>query len=132
MGNMAVSYTHLDVYKRQVLSPDSEKGIAYTRKAGIMAVQEQKKTGMQMWQSSVWQKRPETVSYTHLDVYKRQGQIARKHNLLFIVDASQTAGVLPINIREMNIDAVSYTHLDVYKRQGQRGYRLRAFRRCYL
>ena len=28
-----------------VLSPDSEKGIAYTIKAGIMAVQEQKKTG---------------------------------------------------------------------------------------
>ena len=30
-----------------VLSPDSEKGISYTIKAGIMAVHEQKKTGMQ-------------------------------------------------------------------------------------
>jgi len=30
-----------------VLSPDSEKGISYTIKAGIMAVQEQKKNGMQ-------------------------------------------------------------------------------------
>lgn len=30
-----------------VLSSDSEKGISYTIKAGIMAVQEQKKTGMQ-------------------------------------------------------------------------------------
>lgn len=30
-----------------VLSPDSEKGISYTIKAGIMAVQEKKKTGMQ-------------------------------------------------------------------------------------
>ena len=40
-----------------VLSPDSEKGIAYTIKAGIMAVQEQKKTGMQMWQ-----KKPEKTS----------------------------------------------------------------------
>ena len=30
-----------------VLSPDSEIGISYTIKAGIMAVQEQKKTGMQ-------------------------------------------------------------------------------------
>ena len=30
-----------------VLSPDSEKGISYTIKAGIMAVQEQKKIGMQ-------------------------------------------------------------------------------------
>lgn len=42
-----------------VLSPDSEKGISYTIKAGIMAVHEQKKTGMQMGQSSVWQKKPE-------------------------------------------------------------------------
>ena len=45
-----------------VISPDSEKGISYTIKAGIMAVQEQKKTGMQMWQSSVWQKKPEKNS----------------------------------------------------------------------
>jgi molybdenum cofactor cytidylyltransferase len=45
-----------------VLSPDSEKGISYTIKAGIMAVQEQKKTGMQMWQSSMWQKKPEKNS----------------------------------------------------------------------
>ena len=30
-----------------VISPDSEKGISYTIKAGIMAVHEQKKTGMQ-------------------------------------------------------------------------------------
>lgn len=47
---------------RAVLSPDSEKGISYTIKAGIMAVQEQKKTGMHMWQSSVWQKKPEKNS----------------------------------------------------------------------
>ena len=45
-----------------VISPDSEKGISYTIKAGIMAVQEQKNTGMQMWQSSVWQKKPEKNS----------------------------------------------------------------------
>ena len=47
---------------RAVLSPDSEKGISYTIKAGIMAVQEQKKTGMHMWQSGVWQKKPEKNS----------------------------------------------------------------------
>ena len=45
-----------------VISPDSEKGISYTIKAGIMAVQEQKKTGMQMGQSSVWQKKSEKNS----------------------------------------------------------------------
>ncbi|WP_459448289.1 hypothetical protein [Erwinia amylovora] len=37
------------------------------------------------------------VSYTHLDVYKRQGMMA------------STRGGSPL--------AVSYTHLDVYKRQ---------------
>ncbi|HCF15680.1 MAG TPA: nucleotidyltransferase family protein [Eubacterium sp.] len=46
-----------------VLSPDSEKGISYTIKAGIMAVQEQKKTGMQTGQTSVRQKKPEKSSF---------------------------------------------------------------------
>ena len=41
-----------------VLSPDSEKGISYTIKAGIMAVKEQKKTGMQTGQGGVRQKKP--------------------------------------------------------------------------
>ena len=41
---------------RAVLSPDSEKGISYTIKAGIMAVQEQKK------KNGVWQKKPEKSS----------------------------------------------------------------------
>ena len=39
---------------------------------------------------------------------KSIGQIARKHNLLFIVDASQTAGVLPINVKDMNIDVLCF------------------------
>lgn len=45
-----------------VLSTDSEKGISYTIKAGIMAVQEQKKTGMQTGQTSWRQKKPEKSS----------------------------------------------------------------------
>ena len=47
------------------------------------------------------------VSYTHLDVYKRQGspwEVASVKNLL------KAAYI-----------AVSYTHLDVYKRQGIQG-----------
>ncbi|WP_443596585.1 nucleotidyltransferase family protein [Agathobacter sp.] len=47
---------------RAVLSPDSEKGISYTIKAGIMAVQEQKKTGMQIGQNGVRQKKQEKSS----------------------------------------------------------------------
>ena len=46
----AVSYTHLDVYKRQDFHGDMDFKVGGTRK-GITAI---------------------PVSYTHLDVYKRQ------------------------------------------------------------
>jgi cysteine desulfurase family protein len=36
------------------------------------------------------------------------GQIARAHDLLFLVDAAQTAGVLPIDVRAMNIDLLAF------------------------
>lgn len=32
------------------------------------------------------------------------GEIARKHNIRFLVDASQSAGILPINVEKDNID----------------------------
>lgn len=32
------------------------------------------------------------------------GRLCKKHGCLFVVDAAQTAGTLPINVREMNID----------------------------
>ncbi|MGH7226548.1 MAG: aminotransferase class V-fold PLP-dependent enzyme, partial [Gemmataceae bacterium] len=35
------------------------------------------------------------------------GRIAREHDLLFLVDAAQTAGVVPIDIQEMNIDLLA-------------------------
>lgn len=35
------------------------------------------------------------------------GRIAREHDLLFLVDAAQTAGVIPIDIQEMNIDLLA-------------------------
>lgn len=40
---------------------------------------------------------------------QRVGQLARKNNLLFIVDASQTAGCLPIDMDAMNIDMLCFT-----------------------
>ena len=49
---IAVSYTHLDVYKRQTRCPFCR--IEGPTPAGAML-------------------RPDPVSYTHLDVYKRQG-----------------------------------------------------------
>src|SRR6516162_9337114 len=35
------------------------------------------------------------------------GRIAREHDLLFLVDAAQTAGVVPIDIQAMNIDLLA-------------------------
>ncbi len=40
---------------------------------------------------------------------KRIGAICKKHNLYFVVDASQTAGVFPIDMKEMNISALCLT-----------------------
>jgi cysteine desulfurase family protein len=36
------------------------------------------------------------------------GKIARDHNLLFLVDAAQTAGVLPIDVRALQIDLLAF------------------------
>ena len=36
------------------------------------------------------------------------GRIAREHNLLLLVDAAQTAGIMPIDIRAMNIDLLAF------------------------
>src|SRR5207245_5103216 len=36
------------------------------------------------------------------------GAIGREHGLLFLVDAAQTAGVLPIDIQDMNIDLLAF------------------------
>lgn len=36
------------------------------------------------------------------------GRIARQHDLLFLVDAAQTAGVVPIDIQRMHIDLLAF------------------------
>jgi cysteine desulfurase family protein len=36
------------------------------------------------------------------------GRIVRENDLLFLVDAAQTAGVIPINVQEMNIDLLAF------------------------
>lgn len=37
------------------------------------------------------------------------GKIARKHNLVFLVDAAQTAGVVNIDVEKMNIDMLAFS-----------------------
>ena len=53
---------------------------------------------------------------------ERVGRIAKAHGLLFIVDASQTAGVLPIDVEKMNIDVLCFTgHKSLLGPQGTGG-----------
>lgn len=56
-----------------------------------------------------------------LDV-KKIGEIAKKHNLVFIVDASQSAGVFQIDMQDMNIDILCFTgHKGLLGPQGTGG-----------
>ena len=52
----------------------------------------------------------------------RIGAIARKYGLLYIVDASQTAGVFPIDVQRMGIDILCFTgHKGLLGPQGTGG-----------
>ena len=52
----------------------------------------------------------------------RIGAITKKHDLLYIVDASQTAGVFPIDARQMHIDILCFTgHKGLLGPQGTGG-----------
>lgn len=56
-----------------------------------------------------------------LDI-ERIGRIAKAHNLLFIVDASQSAGCIEINMETMNIDILCFTgHKSLLGPQGTGG-----------
>ena len=104
-GAAPVSYTHLDVYKRQVQNlPGEQQGSAivtgtFNDVVKLMAV------------------RP-------LDVYKRQ-----VYDRVFAADANGDVrverdgqfGLVDSAGNEVVPCAVSYTHLDVYKRQGLSG-----------
>jgi selenocysteine lyase/cysteine desulfurase len=37
------------------------------------------------------------------------GRICREREIRFVVDVAQTAGVVPIHVQEMNIDALAFT-----------------------
>ena len=50
------------------------------------------------------------------------GNIAKSHDLLFVVDASQTAGVYPIDVQKMKIDVLCFTgHKGLLGPQGTGG-----------
>ena len=52
----------------------------------------------------------------------RVGRLARRHGLLFVVDASQTAGAFPIDVQGMGIDILCFTgHKSLLGPQGTGG-----------
>lgn len=56
------------------------------------------------------------------------GAIARKHGLFFVVDASQTAGVIPIDMESMGIDVLCFTgHKSMMAPQGTGGLCVRGY-----
>lgn len=53
---------------------------------------------------------------------KKVAEFAREHDLILIVDASQTAGCIPINVEEMGIDILCFTgHKGLMGPQGTGG-----------
>lgn len=53
---------------------------------------------------------------------RRVGEIARRYGLIFVVDASQTAGVFPIDVQATNIDVLCFTgHKSLLGPQGTGG-----------
>ena len=53
---------------------------------------------------------------------KRVGQIASEKHILFVVDASQTAGVYPIDVQELGVDVLCFTgHKGLLGPQGTGG-----------
>lgn len=54
------------------------------------------------------------------------GEIAKRHGILFMVDASQSAGVLPIDVKELQIDLLGFPgHKGLYGPQGTGGLYIR-------
>lgn len=53
---------------------------------------------------------------------EKVGQIARRHGVLYVLDASQTAGVWPIDVQKMGIDVLCFTgHKSMLGPQGTGG-----------
>lgn len=54
---------------------------------------------------------------------RRISEIAKKHGLLLVVDASQTAGVFPIDVKEQGVDILCFTgHKGLLGPQGTGGF----------
>ena len=58
--------------------------------------------------------------------FKEVGAFCERHGMKFVVDCAQTAGILPISMQEMKIDALCFTgHKGLYGPQGIGGFILK-------
>ena len=65
------------------------------------------------------------VTGTIMPVYEI-GKIARDHGLILCMDAAQTAGAMPIDVEQMNIDLLAFTgHKSLFGSQGTGGLYIR-------
>ena len=107
---VAVSYTHLDVYKRQTLE---RFDCSHSPSVNHALIAELATCRFVLEQAPVLIAGPTGTGKSPLDVYKRQ---------VYAVSL-ETSGALDIGgvdqrvSRIVDLKAVSYTHLDVYKRQ---------------
>ena len=69
-----VSYTHLDVYKRQVYALMDNDFFNQAVKGGGVQFRDVGVFLNGFYPLAGVIRKPDSVSYTHLDVYKRQGQ----------------------------------------------------------
>ena len=106
-----VSYTHLDVYKRQIIGiPPSSNNPCIVPSSPFLPCNIGKAASICIFITSPFLKTTIPVSYTHLDVYKRQ----QEHKSFFLKQRVYPRPLYP----------VSYTHLDVYKRQSLFNYNI--------
>ncbi len=95
-----VSYTHLDVYKRQIVN---DPALVFDDIVTNEQILSRAKDISGYYDDLIEMTSYWPVSYTHLDVYKRQ----------------DISGYYDALIEMTSYWPVSYTHLDVYKRQEQ-------------
>lgn len=113
---------------RPIYDIEAEQGVSHT----FVSLDEKGRLNFEELKASV---RPETkaVILTHasnvtgnVNDLAAVGAFAKERGLLFIVDASQTAGVLPIDMQAMHIDVLAFTgHKGLYGPQGTGGMAVR-------
>ena len=142
--SMPVSYTHLDVYKRQGEWWTRSRSLEETKQCvlgsqiciGITSEADNLVGFVRVltdftFKALIFDVIVAPVSYTHLDVYKRQAladadPAVRVHGdlgadaagRLLRLDHPEAGGAAADPAAIAGRTAVSYTHLDVYKRQG--------------